>query len=401
MPQLSHNSCERPADGVPSDDTVGSLRRLFTIPRMMNRPYQICTRCVMDTSDPEIEFDPNGVCNHCHRHDEKVAAATFSRSDAGEQLDRQVGRIKAARKGDYDSIMGLSGGVDSSYVAYLAAKLGLKPLAIHFDNGWNSELAVKNIENIVKRLGIDLHTYVIDWEEFRDLQRAFFRANVIDIEMVTDHAIFASMYRLADEHGIKYILSGTNVATESVMPRTWLHLKSDLRNLQAIHARFGTSRICSFPTMSIWKMAYYHYAKGIKSVSLLNYIRYNKHEAMNVLQKELGWRYYGGKHYESVFTKFYQAYILPTKFGVDKRRCHFSNLVLNGEMNREEALTLLEEPLYDPGELRQDREYVLKKLGFTEEEFDAYLATPPVPHAAYPSHAELATRLIRLRQKLT
>lgn len=366
----------------------------------MNRPYQICTRCVMDTSDPEIEFNSDGICNHCRRHDAKVAAAPFAHRDAAEQLDRLVQRIKAAKKGEYDSIMGLSGGVDSSYVAYLAAKLGLKPLAIHFDNGWNSELAVKNIENIVKRLGVDLHTYVIDWEEFRDLQRAFFKANVIDIEMVTDHAIFASMYRLADQHGIKYILSGTNVATESVMPPTWLHLKSDLRNLQAIHARFGSSKIRSFPTMSIWKMAYYHYAKDIKSVSLLNYVRYNKHEAMGVLERELGWRYYGGKHYESVFTKFYQAYILPKKFGVDKRRCHFSNLILNGETSRGDAMRLLEAPLYDPGELRQDREYVLKKLGFTEEEFEAYLAAPPVAHSAYPSHAELATRLIRFRQKL-
>ncbi len=197
---------------------------------MSSQAYRICVRCVMDTSDPDITFDGQGVCNHCRRRDERFAELPGNQPDAAERLQALVGRIKAARRGDYDTIMGVSGGVDSSYVAFLARQLGLRPLAIHFDNGWNSELAVKNIENVVKRLDIDLETYVIDWEEFRDLQRSYFMAHVIDIEMVTDHAIFAAMYRLAAERRIGYILAGTNLATESAMPPSWLHMKADLRN---------------------------------------------------------------------------------------------------------------------------------------------------------------------------
>lgn len=367
----------------------------------MNSTYRICQRCVMDTSDAEIVFDQHGICNHCVRHDEKLALTPANQSGTPPRLDQLVARIKAASKGNYDSIIGLSGGVDSSYVALVAKKIGLRPLAIHFDNGWNSELAVHNIEQIVKKLKIDLQTYVIDWEEFRDLQRSFFNANVIDVEMVTDHAIFASMYRLAKQHGIRYILSGTNVATESVMPRSWLHLKSDLRNLKAIQRRFGTVKIRSFPTMSIWKMAYYHYLGNITSVSLLDYVPYKKRDAMSVMHDELDWKYYGGKHYESVFTKFYQAHILPKKFGVDKRRCHLSNLILNNEITREEALNELEQPLYDPVELERDREFVLKKLGFSRADFEAYLTAPAIPHSAYPSHAQIASRLISVRRKFT
>jgi len=354
----------------------------------------------MDTSDSEIEFDEKGVCNHCRRREKKVADSPFVRSNASELLETLASKIRAGAKGDYDSIVGLSGGVDSSYTAYIGKKvLGLRPLAVHFDNGWNSELAVRNIENIVKKLGIDLQTYVIDWEEFRDIQRAFFRASVIDIEMITDHAILASMYRLADQHGIKYVLSGSNVATETVMPRSWLHMKADLRNLTAIHRRFGSLKIRSFPTMSIWGMAYYHYIRGIRSVSLLNYIRYNKHAAMRTLERELGWEYYGGKHYESTFTRFYQAHILPVKFGVDKRRCHLSDLILNGELTRDEALKTLEEPLYRDEELERDKQFVMKKLGFCSEEFENYLRQPPVPHESFPSHARLANSLIGLRRR--
>lgn len=364
------------------------------------REYRICSRCVMDTTDPDIEFDSQGVCNHCRRHDARWSAVPFRQPDAEARLQALVAKIKASKRGKYDSIMGLSGGVDSSYGALLAKKLGLNPLAIHFDNGWNSELAVKNIEHIVTKLGFDLETYVIDWEEFRDLQRSFFKANVIDIELITDQAILASMYRLAASHGIRYILSGTNVATESVMPRKWLHMKSDLRNLEAIHQRFGTTPLKSFPTLSIWKMAYYRYVRGIQSVELLNHVPYRKADAMQTMEREIGWKYYGGKHYESQFTKFYQAHILPLKFGVDKRRCHLSNLVLNGEMSRDQALEALEAPLYDTNALERDRAYVLKKLGFTRAEFDEYMAAPPVPHDHYPSHARVAERLIKLRSSL-
>lgn len=365
----------------------------------MTQPYRICTRCVMDTFAPGIEFDDSKVCNYCKSHEYKVGIAPFSQPGAPEALAGQVQRIRSQRRGDYDSIVGLSGGVDSSYVAYQAVRLGLKPLAVHFDNGWNSELAVKNIEQIVKRLELDLLTFVIDWEEFRDIQRSFFKAHVIDIEMVTDHAIFAAMYRIAHEHKIRHILSGTNAQTESIMPAAWQHFKFDLRNLKAIHRRYGTLPIRRYPTLSVWGMAWDHYVWGAKSVSILNYLPYRKFEAMRTLQSELGWQYYGGKHYESVFTKFYQAHILPTKFGVDKRRIHLSDLIMNGEIARDEALRELEQPLYDPTQLELDRAYVCKKLGFSEAEFVAYLDVPPVSHYDYPSYARLAERLVAIHKR--
>ncbi|MEZ5458693.1 MAG: N-acetyl sugar amidotransferase [Steroidobacteraceae bacterium] len=276
--------------------------------------YQICTRCVMDTSDIHITFDAQGICNHCTSHVNRVQNAPFSRPDWRSLLDRQVETIRGAATSEYDCVVGLSGGVDSSFLALQAVELGLKPLAVHFDNGWNSELAVRNIERIVERLKLDLVTFVIDWEEFRDIQRSFFLANVIDIELVTDHAIFAAMFKIAREHRIRYILSGTNVATESIMPVSWQHFKFDLRNLKAIHARYGTIRIRRFPTLGISELAWNYFVRGLRSVSLLNFIHYRKFESMRRLEQELGWVYYGGKHYESVFTKFYQAHILPEKF---------------------------------------------------------------------------------------
>ena len=357
---------------------------------------RVCVRCVMDASDPQIEFDGEGICNHCRGHEAKVAITPASQPDADQRLAEVVADVKRRSKGEYDSIVGLSGGVDSSYVAYQAVKLGLKPLAVHFDNGWNSELAVQNIERIVKNLGLDLMTFVIDWDEFRDIQRSFFKADVIDIEMVTDHAIFASMFDIANKHGIKTILSGTNAATESIMPESWQHFKFDLLNLKSIHRRFGTKPIHNYPTISIWRMAWQNFARKTKSVSILNYLPYSKTEAISTLERELGWKYYGGKHYESVFTKFYQAHILPEKFGVDKRRIHLSDLIMNGEITRDEALEELSRPLYQPGALEQDTEYVCKKLGFTRQEFADYLKRAPVSHFAYPSYAKTAKKLVAI-----
>jgi N-acetyl sugar amidotransferase len=354
----------------------------------------------MDSTDVEITFDEAGICHHCKTHEQRVLAAPLSKPGAQSSLGQLIERVRASRRGDYDSIVGLSGGVDSSYVAYQAVKLGLKPLAVHFDNGWNSELAVKNIERMVIRLGLDLHTFVIDWEEFRDIQRSFFKAHVIDIEMVTDHAIFASMFRIARQHGIRHILSGTNATTESIMPRTWQHFKFDLRNLKAIHRRHGAHPIRRYPTLGVFGMGWNHYVGGIQSVSLLNYLPYRKDAAIADLSRELDWQYYGGKHYESTFTKYYQAHILPVKFGVDKRRIHLSDLIMNGELTRDEAMRELQHPLYEPAALELDTEYVRKKLGFGADEFAAYLRHPPVSHYAYPSYARLAHRLVDAHRSL-
>lgn len=365
----------------------------------MDRPYQICTRCVMDTSDPDIAFDSEGICSHCRDYERLHARHVASPIESAALLDRTVADIKASGRGkEYDCIVGLSGGVDSSYVAYKAKELGLRPLAVHLDNGWDSELAVANIERIVKKLGIDLHTHVIDWEEFRDLQRAFFRASVVDIELLTDHAIFAVIYRTALDHGVKYFLSGYNVATESVMPRSWFYgNKLDSRNIRSIYRKYGEGRpIRTFPILSMLDILLFVFARRVRTVPLLNYVHYDKARAMDLLQRELGWVYYGGKHYESRFTQFYQAYILPNKFRVDKRRAHLSSLIYSGQLGRREALELLTRETLPARLADEEREYVIKKLGFTLEEFEAYLRAPARPHYDFASYDKLFRRLLRL-----
>jgi N-acetyl sugar amidotransferase len=362
--------------------------------------HQRCTHCVMDTTDPAITFDEDGRCSHCR--DAEIALARLPRDDAetDARLAEIAERIRAAAPDDeYQCLVGLSGGVDSSYVALQAARLGLRVLAVHFDNGWNSEIAVSNIEKLCTTLDLDLVTEVIDWREFRDLQRSFLLASVIDVELVTDHAIFATMLRLAREHGIRYVLSGNNAATESILPRAWVWPKQDKRNIAAIHERFGSVPLTTFPTCGIvrWGMARYA-GLGPRYVELLNALRFRKDEAMAELEAEVGWRYYGGKHYESTFTRWYQAHLLPEKFGVDKRLAHLSSLVANGELGRDEALAALDEPLYEPGALAEDEAFVAKKLGFTAEELDAILAAEPVPHDAYPSSGRLLRALSDARR---
>jgi len=285
--------------------------------------------------------------------------------------------------------VGVSGGVDSSYALYLAVKSGLRPLAVHLDNGWNSELAVHNIATLVRTLGVDLYTHVIRWEENRDLQRAFMAAHVIDIEMLMDSAMLATNFRAARKFGVRFILSGSNSTTEGmVMPAGWNHHKWDARNARAIHGRFGTRRVPSHPLYSLREMFLDRHVRRIRWLSFLDYFDYRKADAVELLQRELGYKPYPYKHYESVFTRFYQGEILPRKFGVDKRRLHLSALVVSGQMTRGEALAMLDAPPYpDAAQLREDREFVGKKLGYSPEEMETYLAAPPVPHSAYPSEA--------------
>jgi N-acetyl sugar amidotransferase len=349
--------------------------------------FRECTRCVMDTSDERIQFDANGVCNHCHDGDRDLAALP-TESEGDSRLAPLVARIKAGGVGrEYDAILGLSGGVDSSYAAILAHRHGIRALAVHFDNGWNSELAVENIQRIVEATGFDLRTYVIDWPEFRDLQRAFLKASVIDIEMLTDHAILASLVRLAREHDIPFILSGTNHATEHGMPHHWVWSKADWTNIKDIHARFGSVPLKTYPhlTRRRW-LAMHGFDRGPQIVEPLELVHYRRDLAVETLHREIGWRDYGGKHHESVFTRFYQSWILPRKFGVDKRLVHLSARIRNGEITRAQAEQALEQPLYPSVEaLATEREFVLKKLGFTEAEFEAIMADPPKPHSAYRS----------------
>jgi N-acetyl sugar amidotransferase len=352
----------------------------------MAREYQICSRCILDTTDPNIEFDEKGVCNHCRGYEKIAQRRVFKGVEGEKKFEELVKKIKEDGKGlKYDCIIGLSGGVDSTYVAYITKKAGLKPLAVHLDNGWDSELAVKNVENILKKLNIDLFTYVLDWDEFRDLQVAYFKASVIDIEVLTDHAITATLYDIANERGIKYILSGSNTVTEAIMPPSWSYHKNDLVNLKAIHKQFGTVKLKRFPILGIFRKTYFQLIKGIKSIPILNYVEYVKKDAKQVIARELGWKDYGGKHYESIFTRFYQAYILPRKFNADKRKAHLSTLICSGQITREEALKGMQEELYPAEMLKQDKEYVLKKLGFSEEDFEKIMNLPVRDHGYYKS----------------
>jgi len=368
----------------------------------MTNSVQVCTSCVMDSTDPAISFDAAGVCNYCRDAAPALERVRLSTEESDRRLQALADTIRAnAKDRPYDAVVGMSGGVDSSYVALLAKQMGLRVLAVHFDNGWNAEVATANIHAVVEACGFDLETYVIDWPEFRDLQRAFIKAGVVDIEMLTDHAIMAAMFDLAKRHNIRYVLSGTNVATEHGMPRAWVWNKQDLTNIEAIHKRFGERKLKSFPRMGLIPSILRRYlGLGFEFVEILDLVNFRKTEAMATLSEKTGWRYYGGKHYESVFTKFYQAHILPHKFGIDKRKVHLSALVRNGEMTREEAVAELAKPLYEADELRRDKAYVLKKLGFSDAEFEALMAEPPVAHDAYPSDVKIRNALKSLARLL-
>jgi N-acetyl sugar amidotransferase len=349
--------------------------------------FRRCTLTVMDNiADADIRFDAQGVCNYYHEYQQAAAENLLPEPKRSQELARIVDRIKADGKGKpYDCLIGLSGGVDSSYVAWLVKQHGLRPLAVHLDNGWNSELAVMNIENIVQKLGFELYTLVVNWEEFRDIQLAYLKASVVDIEVVSDHAIFATMYKLAKDYKIPYIISGTNIVTEYIMPPSWLYSKMDYRNLSHIHDTYGKLRRKTYPTFNFFKHVYYGGVMKLVPISIINYVDYDKAAAKALIAGELGWRDYGGKHYESLFTKFYQAYILPEKFKIDKRKAHLSTLICSGQMTRGQALEELKAPLYDPQELEREKAYVIKKFGMTAEEFEAIMKLPPRPHASFRS----------------
>jgi len=348
----------------------------------------------MDTSDPDIEFDGSGQCNHCRTAETKRASRLATHTDGDFQIDRLVDRIKAAGKGRaYDCVIGVSGGVDSTYVAYIVRKYGLRALAVHFDNGWNSELAVQNIERALRALDIPLHTHVVDWEEFRDLQLAFLKASVPDAEVPTDHAIGALLYRMAAKYGVRYIMSGTNVNTESILPLSWTWYVSDWKYIKAIHRIFGTRPLRTYPSAGLFRYVFDTLVRRIRSVSILNSVPYDKVAAVGVLERELGWRNYGGKHHESIYTRFFQSYILPVKFGIDKRRAHLSSLIVSGQSTREQALSELSEPIADPKLIAEDRVYVAKKFGLTEREFDALMELPPRSVRDYPNDAKTYARM--------
>ena len=352
--------------------------------------YQICNRCVMDTSDPEITFDENGVCNHCKKFDEKILPywKTFTK----EWLDKKVEYIKKeCYNASYDCIIGLSGGIDSSYLLhYMIKEYNLRVLVVHVDAGWNTKIAENNIEKLVKKLGIELHTIRINWEEMRDLSIAFLKSGVANCDVPQDMAFFAALYEYATRKNIQYVLTGSNFATESILPFAWGHSAMDSLQLKDIHRKFGKIPLITFPVITFFDYyIYYPYIYKMKVLRPLNNISYNKQIALELLQREYGWETYGNKHCESIWTKFFQEYFLPTKFGYDKRRPHFASMILAGDMTREEALERLKKPLYNEVDLKKDLQVILEKLQLTMEEWQEIMDAPIKSYKDYENNEKL------------
>lgn len=348
--------------------------------KSVDRKFRRCTRCVMDTSDSKIRFDKNGVCDHCRNFDKNIKPYWKPQENRYGELMRLARKIQRdGRHKEYDCVLGLSGGADSSYMAYIAKEvMHLRPLAFVVDTGWNLNVAVENIEKVVKGLGIDLYTEVINWKEMASLQLAYFQSSISSCDQPQDHAIFAALYRYAVKHRIKYVLTGSNNATEFIRPPVeWIYM-NDIVLMKDIHKKFGTAPLKTYPMCGMLKYkVVYQYLFGMKRVFPLDYVVYDKEKAQKLLHKKYGWTKYENKHYENVFTRFFEGYYLPYKFGFDTRKNVLSNQILAGTVTREEALRILKEPPYDPRQMQQDKEYIAKKMGITAEAFDRIIARPP------------------------
>lgn len=369
----------------------------------MGNKQIVCSFCVMDDSNPSIEFDVNGQCNCCRDALKRRPHEWWTGAEGDLRMQRLVTTLKTEGKGKpYDAMVGLSGGIDSAFLAHLAArKHGLRLLAVHVDGGWNSEPAVHNIELLVRKLNLDLHTYVVEWQEMRDLQVAFLKASVLNQDIPQDHAFFSTLYQTATKFGIRHFLSGVNFASESVVPRGFGYPSIDGTHARAIHKRFGTMKLTTYPFMT--PVEYIWLTRVRRQLTVhrpLNYIDYNKEGARTELKNDYGWRDYGSKHSESRFTKFYQDIYLPTKFNFDKRRLHLSSLIVAGQMSREEALVELSKPIITTQDARRETKFVAKKLGLKVEELQSYTESPPVPHSRYPNGMRVHRLLLRLQSTI-
>ena len=359
----------------------------------MKKKHQICTNCVMDTTDSNISFDINGVCDHCNTYYRDIEPIWNYGLGRENELEQMVYQIKKTGEGkEYDCLMGMSGGIDSSYLLYkMVQDYGLRPLVFHVDGGWNTKLAEDNIRKIVDKLGLQMHVEVIDWETMKDLQLAYFKSGVSNIDTPQDHAFFATMYKFASKYNIKHILTGGNYSTECVRnPKEWMYYQSDDIQLRDIHKKFGQGNLKRFPITNIlWHKVWLPYVKGIKLIRPLDYFHYNKEEAVKELEDKFGFINYPQKHFESLFTKFYESYWLPTKFGYDTRKVQFSSLILTKQMTRGKALQLLEQPAYNPDTIEFEKQQIADKLGVSIEEFDNYMHIPNKTYKDYKSQESL------------
>jgi len=356
---------------------------------MKTNNFIICSNCVMDTSDLNISFDDQGYCDHCRTFYSKIKPF-WDTGEAGQKiLDRKISKIKKQESGkDFDCILGISGGIDSSYLLYVVVeKFGLKPLVFHVDAGWNSQIAVNNIEKLIDNLNLDLFTVVIDWEEMKDLQLSFFKSGVPHIDVPQDHAFFASMYKFASNYKVKNILTGGNYSTECIRnPKEWMYFQSDSTQLIDIHRKYGQRPLTNYPITNIlWHKFYLPYIKGIKLIRPLDYIPYNKEDALNLLVNKIGYQKYPQKHFESRFTRFYESYWLPERFGYDTRKVQYSSLILTKQMTRDEALEILKQPAYDQEMIHQDFEFIANKLCIPIEQLQGYMDAPKRTYKDYKS----------------
>lgn len=366
------------------------------------KKYQICTNCVMDTSDPQIKFDEYGKCDFCHNYHEVIKPSWDSEKYSKKELMKIADKIKKETKGKkYNCIIGFSGGVDSSYLAYVAKNImGLNPLLFSVDTGWNLNVADNNIKKIVNKLNLDLYTEVVNWDEMKDLQLAFLKAGVPYQDLPQDHAIFAGLYNYANIHGIRYVLTGGNFATECVKPPfEWTYF-NDIRMLKDIHKKYGNIPLKTFPLCGMLKNRIcYRMVKRMKVIKPLDYVEYDKDKTIQFLQEEFGWEKYSNKHYENVFTRFYEGYYLPRKFNYDKRRCYLSSLILTNQITREEALIELEKEPYEKAQVLEDEAYIAKKLGISTEELEELIKNDNRTWRNYKNMAGILNFFVHLAQK--